>query len=423
MKVAGILLALGACRAPSATIVHLQARDASSGEIPAVVMAPETPGRRDSSDAAISGPAAPPSSPFHDAVIGYPDPDDAQLPNALAVCPFRGRTFICGVSDAPLLSTDDGVVTDEALEAKVTSGASVPVPWRALAAGTWSDSAWLVGGLRQSSFAYRHTKDGWSRFATWTSQPAHEAIAWGDGVLITPFEAPSESGGWPVYNLALVHAGDGRVTPVSTKLVSRAPAPDPYHLPIVRGIARADNVLFVVAEREGMLAVERKGEGVDIVEEIATMDNQDDGEIEHVTAHLWTASPSLAVVFGSVNRRALLQRFDGRAWTPIAVPGAIKGVAAYDQTTDGKERLFGSDFALYERFLDSPMSAESWHAVPMPILHREDQIHAVWLANDDAWLLVWPDAIPTRPSSTRPARLMRMKPVKHVWSPKDVFPH
>jgi hypothetical protein len=58
----------------------------------------------------------------------------------------------------------------------------------------------------------------------------------------------------------------------------------------------------------------------------------------------------------------------------------------------------------------------------MPALHREDQIHAVWLANDDAWLLVWPDAIPTRPYSTRPVRLMRMKPVKHVWSPGEVRP-
>jgi hypothetical protein len=416
------MLALVACRAPSAGTVPLQAREVPSGEIPTVVLARETVEPGDSAGSATSRSLAPPSSPFHDAVIGDPDPDDAQLPNALAVCPFRGRTFICGVSDAPLLSTDDGVVTDEALEAKMKVDASVPLPWRALATGTWTDTAWLVGGLRLNSFAYRHTGNGWARFATWTGQPVREAIPWGDGLLITPFVGPGKSGRWPVYNLALVRAGDGRVTPVSTKLVPRTPAPGPYQLPIVRGIAQADGVLFVAAEREGKLAVERKGEAFDVVDEIATLGKQEDGEVDQVTARLWTASPSLAVVFGSVNRTALLQRFDGTAWTPIAAPPTITGVVAYDQTTDGKERLFSADFALYERSLDSPRSAESWHAVPMPALHREDQIHAVWLANDDAWLLVWPDAIPTRPYSTRPVRLMRMKPVKHVWSPGEVRP-
>jgi hypothetical protein len=176
--------------------------------------------------------------------------------------------------------------------------------------------------------------------------------------------------------------------------------------------------------REGKLAVERKGNGIDIVDEIQTLDKEEGGEVEQaVTAHLWTASPSRAVIFGSVNRSALLQRFDGHAWTPIAVPRPIEAVVAYDQTTDGKERLFSGDFALYERSLDSPMSAESWHAVPMPTLHPEDRIHAVWLANDDAWLLLWPDATPTRPHSTRPVRLMRMKAVKHVWTPRDAGLH
>jgi hypothetical protein len=183
---------------------------------------------------AVPPPPPPDPSPFHDAVISYPDRDDAERPNGLEVCPLRGRTWICGVSRVPLVSTDDGVV-------------------------------------------------------------------------------PSDS----------------RTT---------APPKD-----------------------------------------------------------LENARPT----------RALRP--------PTDLPPGTTRVAAYDRTSHATERLFayaGDTLSLVERPINAALHATGpWRAIILPTLPDGDRIHAVWLANDDAWLLVWP-----KDTTKNPPHLMRMQPVKKVWT-------
>jgi hypothetical protein len=175
------------------------------------------------------------SSPFHDAVVSYRDPDGAMARNALRLCPAHGRTLVCGVSVTPLVSTDDGVVPD------------VPT------------------------------------------------------------------------------AGTG---------TAHAPLP----------------------------------------------------------AHVNGKGPS----------------------TKDLPPGTTR-VAAHDRTSAGTERLFayaGDALSLFERPVDAASHPTGpWHTILLPTLPAGDEIHEVWLANDDAWLLVWP-----RNLTKNAPHLMRMQPVKKVWT-------
>ena len=109
----------------------------------------------------------------------------------------------------------------------------------------------------------------------------------------------------------------------------------------------------------------------------------------YADATLWAAAPDDAAVYGDIGSAPLLQRFDGHAWTTVAVPPGIERVAAYDRTSQGNERIFaytGKALSMFER----ASGAAPWQPITLPTLTLGDEVHEVWLANDDAWLLVWP---------------------------------
>ena len=79
------------------------------------------------------------------------------------------------------------------------------------------------------------------------------------------------------------------------------------------------------------------------------------------------------------------------------------------------ERLFayeGTVLGLYERRANG-----EWSRVRLPASPGGDEIHGAWLVDDDAWLLMWPKDL-----EAHGPRLMRMKPVKKVWTYPRGFP-
>jgi hypothetical protein len=71
----------------------------------------------------------------------------------------------------------------------------------------------------------------------------------------------------------------------------------------------------------------------------------------------------------------------------------------------------GTGLAFFER--DLPIGAArvgAWRPIPLPHVHPGDRLTEGWVANDDAWLLVWPEDL-----TKEPPRLMRTRPVQRVW--------
>jgi hypothetical protein len=92
------------------------------------------------------------------------------------------------------------------------------------------------------------------------------------------------------------------------------------------------------------------------------------------------------------------------------LPAGVDAVVAYDLPSHGTQRLLGrrgEALALFERAGET----SEWKPVVLPTLARGERIADAWLANDDAWLLVYPEDM-----SKDPPRLLRMKPVKRVWT-------
>jgi len=374
--------------------------------------------------------AAPPAatvdpSPFRDAVVSYPDKRGAELPNGLRLCPFRGRTFVCGVSDAPLVSTDTGVVDDEALEQRIAIGSAMPFEGGvAHTFGSWPNNAWVVttsfGGIPELH-TYRHVGDAWVPFAAWRAIDERAVASLGGEIFVSPAFTRPEDLNAPLYPVGVVRGGAARASAVSTRLV-QAKAMTPESRNPVVSVTSTDDALFVAATRGTKLAVERRSAGnassmrVDDVLDIGV-------GAANVAATVWATSASDAVLFGSfapvapagASNTPVLSRFDGAGWTSAVVPSGIERVVAYDRTSRGAERIFtyhGATLSLFERAPGSPRDeAAAWTPVLLPALSPGDVIREVWLANDDAWVLVQP-----ADSHTNPPRLMRMQPVQRVWA-------
>ena len=382
--------------------------------------------------AAVVAPDDP--SPFHDAVFSYLDREDGELANLLHLCPLHGHTLVCGVSEAPLISTEDGVVSDDDLEARIAAGKANRIEGAfEVAFGSWPRAAWLVttGVGTAQKRAYRFDGGAWAPFATWTEHAfaADERVtSWGGALLIAPSAAHDADQGLAEYALGFVLAGTGHLRPTGTRVVDARPLSHP-ELPPVRSLAHVDDALFIVARAEKRLVVERQLSGPrdEASDRVDVLTDLTDGEDSHVAATLWAATRDDAVVFGSVTRtreegeQPILQRFDGKKWSPLAVPSGVTRIAAYDRTSQGRDRIFsysGEALSLFERDRDAPGdAASSWRAVVLPTLAPHESIHEVSLANDDAWLLVWPEN-----SSKSPVRLMRLKPVKRAWSYPRALP-
>jgi hypothetical protein len=367
---------------------------------------------------AAAPPASPPvvasdASPFHDAVVSYPDKPDAELPNAMRLCPLRGRTFVCGLTAAPLVSTDDGVVRDVASEAASRAHPSPPDETLGRAervSGSWPDNAWLTafGPGTREQFGFHYEDGRWTKAVTWESTTVGPVAPFGAGLLVT--DAASNPGqedprSYPL-RLLLPH---GKQAPARSTIVDGRLRSYP-DFGAVRALANGGEALFLAAIRGHALAVERwSGPSGQVrhADSVVTWK----GETPFVQASLWAASGDDAILFGSLGDRAktpIFQAFDGKAWTARDLPPGVDRVAAYDRTADGKERIFtyaGETVSLYER----ARGGGSWEPILLPTLARGDSIKDVWLANDDAWLLVWA-------TSPRAPRLMRMQPVKHVWT-------
>jgi len=103
------------------------------------------------------------------------------------------------------------------------------------------------------------------------------------------------------------------------------------------------------------------------------------------------------------------RRIARAAWPKVALPSGVDAVVAYDRAPGGVERLFayeGTVLGLYERRANG-----EWSRVRLPASPGGDEIHGAWLVDDDAWLLMWPKDL-----EAHGPRLMRMKPVKKVWT-------
>jgi hypothetical protein len=182
-------------------------------------------------------------------------------------------------------------------------------------------------------------------------------------------------------------------------------------------VVRATDAVFRVEQRGRSIAVRRQR---GVAERVDSLGEVGEGQTE---VALWARSADDAVAFGQLNDAPLLRRFDGRSWAPIPLPVTKGRVVAFDRAADGSERMFtrdGQAVALFER----PRDADAWRPIVLPTLMRGETIHDVWLTNDDAWLLVWPgEGGPTTAGGkyTRAPHLMRMRPVKRVWSyPRDL---
>jgi len=363
---------------------------------------------------ALVGPTA--SSLFHDAVIGGRDAPDSVTPGALRLCPVRGRTFVCGVSDVPLVSTEVGVVNDVAMEEAVARGKAGPlIGVAAQAFGAWPDDTWLVTSApaAMESHAYRYESGAWAPFATWHNVTAQTVARSESSLLVTPLVHLGGDGkGGREYPLGAVRASGTELTPASTRVVAASPS---FEHP-VQTVASAGDALFVVATYRGKLTVERRRAGAtDRVDPLVDLEKLGGASAQ---ATLWAASPEDAVLFGQVEgwqKRPVLQRFDGKGWSAVATPPGVDRVAAYDRSSRGIERVVGyagERLSLFERRPDAPLDAASaWQPVPLPAFDAGEQIREAWLANDDAWLLVWP-----KDTSVDPPRLMRMQPVARVWT-------
>jgi hypothetical protein len=186
----------------------------------------------------------------------------------------------------------------------------------------------------------------------------------------------------------------------------------------VRDLASVEDALFVVATRGRTVEVERRlADGVKgvRVDAMAGFDGRSDASVD---VSLWVRSPDDAVLFGGVGlapATPVLRRFDGQGWSVMDTPPGVDRVVAYDRSNVGTERVFarqGEVLGLFERAAEPPVGgSREWARVPLPALGRGATVRGAWLANDDAWLLVWP------PDTTiQPPRLMRMKPVVRVWT-------
>ena len=73
---------------------------------------------------------------------------------------------------------------------------------------------------------------------------------------------------------------------------------------------------------------------------------------------------------------------------PKDLPPGTTRVADYDRTPHSTERLFayaGDTLSLFERPIDAAARATGpWRTILLPTLPDGDQIHDVWLVNDDA---------------------------------------
>jgi hypothetical protein len=266
-----------------------------------------------------------------------------------------------------------------------------------------------------------HEGGAWVQAAEWKTYGGRFVERAGAGFLIAPWKPHTPSDKAPAarrdYPLGLVQKGHDRVSPMGTKLVPQVPEEHLFPEPVL-SMTRAGDALFIAAMRGSRLAVERQRGGGDRVDDITRL-----AEGEYANATLWAAGPDDAAVYGDVGSAPLLQRFDGRAWSAVAIPPGIDRVAAYDRTSAGAERIFaytGKALSMFER----ASGAAPWQPIVLPTLTRGDTVHEVWLANDDAWLLIWPGR-EDAPHSTAPRltarlsrgpRLMRMKPVARVWT-------
>jgi hypothetical protein len=390
------------------------------GATPAIEPVPAEAAGLFAASAAASHAAVPASprdpSPFHDAVVSYLDPPEAMLPNALRVCPFHGRTFVCGVSDAPLVSTPDGVVSDEAAEARIASGRASPLTGDVVGAfGAWPDDAWIVTARpgTTETRAYRREADAWVPFATWEG-PLGQTVARSAGDLLVAPMVVSSHDAARTYPLGAARAGARRLAVSSTRVVG----PRETSWPPVSGLASAGDALFVAAVHDGKLAVERRLAGGSRGVRVDAVAEADANDPAGADVALWAVSADDAVLFGRLGHGAktpVLRRFDGQAWSATATPPGIDRVAAYDRTSTGVDRVFaytGETLGLFERQPGAARDrADAWQSVPLPALAPGDRIHDVWLANDDAWLLVWPK------DTTKDApHLMRTQPVRRVWT-------
>jgi hypothetical protein len=357
----------------------------------------------------LSPALAPERSPFHDAVVSYPDKPDAERPNALRLCPVRGRTFVCGLTSAPLVSTDDGVVVDVATETASKAFAPEDTLVRAeQVSGSWPDHAWITarGAGTRDQVGFHYENGAWRKAVAWESTTFGPVAPFGAGLLVPDVAwSGGQEKSYPL-RLLLPH---GKQAPASSTIVSgglRSYADQGA----VNAIARGGDALFLMAIRGHGLAVERwSGPGGQVRRADAIVSWN--GEAPWVQASLWAASADDAVVFGSLGehpKTPVLQAWDGKAWGSRDLPPGVDRVAAYDRTTGGKERIFtyaGETVSLYER----AAGGGAWEPIVLPALPPGDHIQEVWLANDDAWLLIWT-------TSPRAPRLMRMQPVKHVWT-------
>jgi hypothetical protein len=368
-------------------------------------------------------------SPFHDAVIGTHDTENGMLPNALRLCPLARRTFVCGVSDVPLLSTDLGVVNDTVAEEGVAKKTARAIDGRVVQAfGDWPGGAWLVSAVpgSRTMHAYKWQKEtGWGLFASWLASRLDEPVAMGsepDRLLAAPVSIGDPEKGDDVrrYGLGVLARDTGRASPFSLravrsqKLAPSAPSP-------VLSMANDMDYLYVLAQQGPKLVVDRRGGSEMFSENVGVVTNL--GNTQGLTVRATIVSAMLdnpAVIGWTVREEGsggvaheapLLFRSSRNEWEAVDLPPGQTRVAAYDASS--VERVFtyaGTTLSLFER----PLLGGAWQSIPLPALPPGDRVDSVWLANDDAWLLVTP-----KDSTREPARLMRMKPVKEVWRVRE----
>jgi hypothetical protein len=350
--------------------------------------------------------------PFHLAVVSYPDKEGSELPNTLRLCPIQGRTFVCGVSAVPLVSTDEGVVESGAPVGTDTAPfeleGSVVASFGSVALGGWFVTADIGAGYRH---AYRWERDSWTHVADWTSLAPQELAGWGDGLFASPVTVVQETMDAPLFSAGIIHPGKGHVSPVTLRaLPARLP---PGGFPLL-AVADGGGAIVMVAQNGTKLVAERWGKEKAFQDHLDVLRDVGSGDVD---VHAAAPDAYSAVVFGSVTNgatEAIFERFTGRAWAHGVLPVGVTRVVAYDRTAELGERVFafsGKTLGLFERDGGSPIDrADSWRPLALPALPDAEWIKDVWLANDDAWLLVYP-----KESTRSPPRLLRMKPVKSVW--------
>jgi len=321
---------------------------------------------------------------------------------------------VCGLTGAPLVSTDEGVVRDVAAEA--ASMAHPPSPEETLgraeqASGSWPENAWLsaFGPGTREQFGFHYEDGRWKKSVTWESTTFGPVAPFGEGLLVTDAAANPGQENLRSYPLRLL-LPHGKQAAVRSALLDGRPRTYP-DLGAVKALANAGGAIFLAAIRGNALAVERwlgSNGQARRADSVVTWK----GEAPYVQPFLWAASGDEAVLFGSLGdptKTPIFEEWDGKTWSARELPAGVDRVAAYDRTTGGKERVFtyaGDRLSLYERPL---RGGGAWEPILLPTFQQGDHIHEVWLANDDAWLLVWT-------TSPRAPRLMRMQPVKSVWT-------